>query len=134
MWWRINFVLGLIVFGADRLVSGAVSIATSLGVSDAFVGLTVVAIGTSAPELVTAVVASVRGERDIAVGNLFGSSVYNVLIILGITVIASPGGLDVPTDLDGDTETLVRQLAEARGEDVAPADKGFFSKIRSAFN
>ena len=91
--------LVLIVFGADRLVSGAVSIATALGVSDAFVGLTVVAIGTSAPELVTAVVASIRGERDIAVGNLFGSSVYNVLIILGITVIASPGGLDVPPDL-----------------------------------
>ena len=91
--------LALIVVGADRLVSGAVSIATSLGVSDAFVGLTVVAIGTSAPELFTAVVASVRGERDIAVGNLFGSSVYNVLIILGITIIASPGGLDVPSDL-----------------------------------
>ncbi len=91
--------LGVIVFGADRLVSGAVSIATSLGVSDAFVGLTAVAIGTSAPELVTAIVASIRGERDIAVGNLFGSSVYNVLIILGITVIASPGGLDVPSDL-----------------------------------
>ena len=91
--------LALIVLGADRLVSGAVSIATSLGVSDAFVGLTVVAIGTSAPELVTAIVASVRGERDIAVGNLFGSSVYNVLIILGLTVVASPGGLDVPSDL-----------------------------------
>ena len=91
--------LALIVLGADRLVSGAVSIATSLGVSDAFVGLTVVAIGTSAPELVTAVVASIRGERDIAVGNLFGSSVYNVLIILGLTIVASPGGLDVPPDL-----------------------------------
>ena len=91
--------LALIVIGADRLVSGAVSIATSLGVSDAFVGLTVVAIGTSAPELVTAVVASIRGERDIAVGNLFGSSVYNVLIILGLTIVVSPGGLDVPSDL-----------------------------------
>lgn len=91
--------LAIIVIGADRLVSGAVGVAGALGVSDAFIGLTVVAIGTSAPELATAVVASVRHERDIAVGNLFGSSIYNILVILGVTILASPGGLTVSPDL-----------------------------------
>jgi cation:H+ antiporter len=59
----------------------------------------VIAIGTSAPELVTTLTSTLRGDRDIAVGNLMGSTVYNVALILGITVLAAPGGLEVPRDV-----------------------------------
>lgn len=70
-----------------------------MGVSDAFIGLTIIAIGTSAPELVTTVVSTLKGERDIAVGNLLGSSVYNILLILGVTALFPPSGIPVERDL-----------------------------------
>ncbi|HEY6801371.1 MAG TPA: calcium/sodium antiporter [Agromyces sp.] len=89
----------IIVIGADWLVDGAVELAAQFGVSDAFIGLTVVAIGTSAPEIVTAIVATIRNERDIAVGNLLGSSVYNILVILGVTAVVPEGDIPVPTEL-----------------------------------
>ena len=79
--------IAVIVIGANFLVDGAVALAQIWKVSDAFIGLTVVAIGTSAPELVTTVISTVRNNRDIAVGNLIGSSVFNILIILGVTCI-----------------------------------------------
>ncbi len=87
----------VVVVGADWLVSGAVDLAVQLGVSDVVVGLTIVAIGSSAPELVTTVLSTLRGDRDIAVGNLIGSSVYNIALILGITAITRP--LEVTSDL-----------------------------------
>ncbi len=85
----------VIVVGAEWLVDGAVEVARIMGVSDAFIGLTVVAIGTSAPELVTTVISTLRQERDIAVGNLLGSSIYNVLLILGITALVPSQGIEV---------------------------------------
>ncbi len=85
--------IAVVILGAEWLVGGAVGIAREFGVSDALIGLTVVAIGTSAPELVTTIVSTVRGERDIAVGNLLGSSVYNILLILGITCLVPANGL-----------------------------------------
>ncbi len=81
--------------GADWLVRGAIELARLLGVSDAFIGLTVVAIGTSAPELVTTVVSTLRQQRDIAVGNLLGSSIYNILLILGVTALFPASGIVV---------------------------------------
>jgi len=87
--------LGLLVLGATWLVDSAVSIARALGISDAVIGLTIVAAGTSFPELATSVVAAMRGERDIAVGNIVGSSVFNLLGILGIAALVTPGGLSV---------------------------------------
>jgi cation:H+ antiporter len=87
--------LGLLALGATWLVDSAVSIARALGISDAVVGLTIVAAGTSFPELATSVVAAMRGERDIAVGNVVGSSVFNLLGILGIAALVTPGGLSV---------------------------------------
>lgn len=89
--------LGVVVLGADWLVHGAVDLAASLGVSEVVIGLTVVAIGSSAPELVTTVVSTLRGNRDIAVGNLIGSSVYNLALILGVTSLVAP--LEVTSDL-----------------------------------
>lgn len=93
LWYLFVLIAGIVVIvvGADWLVSGAVSLARAVGVSDAFIGLTIVAIGTSAPELVTTIVATVRGDRDIAVGNLIGSSVFNLTLILGLPVLISNG-------------------------------------------
>jgi cation:H+ antiporter len=87
--------IAVTVLGAELLVSGAVQIARAWGVSEAMVGLTIVAIGTSAPELATTLVATYKNDRDVAVGNLIGSSIYNVLFILGLTCAASPIPVEV---------------------------------------
>lgn len=81
--------LGL-VFGADWLVDGAASIAHQFGVSDHVIGVTVIAFGTSVPELITSVVAALRKQTDISVGNLIGSNLFNIMAILGITSMVTP--------------------------------------------
>ena len=91
--------IALTVLGADLLVAGAVSIAREQGVSPAFIGLSIVAIGTSAPELVTTLLGTMRNDRDVAIGNLIGSSTYNILAILGLTMLAAPQGIDVSRDV-----------------------------------
>ena len=80
----------LLVYGANLLVKSAISIAKYFNVSDAVIGLTIVAVGTSLPELVTSIVASYKNESDIAVGNVVGSNIFNILAILGITVLFVP--------------------------------------------
>lgn len=86
---------GLLTLGARWLVDGASQIAQVLGVSELIIGLTIVAIGTSLPEVATSAVASYRGERDIAVGNVVGSNIFNILAVLGATAIIAPGGIQV---------------------------------------
>jgi cation:H+ antiporter len=89
--------LALLVLGADWLVASAVFIAEEVfNVPPLIVGLTVVAVGTSLPEVVTSVVASLRGERDIAVGNVVGSNIFNILSVLGLASIVAPAGISVP--------------------------------------
>lgn len=90
-------VLGvsLLVAGATLLVEGAVNIATALGVSSLVVGLTVVAVGTSLPELATSVIAVRRGERDLAVGNVVGSNIFNIGVVLGLPALIASGGIPV---------------------------------------
>lgn len=90
-------VLGLVllVLGARWLVAGAVEAARWLGISELVIGLTIIAIGTSLPEIAASVVASLRGERDIAVGNVVGSSLFNILAVLGITASVAPTGIPV---------------------------------------
>lgn len=88
--------LGAIIYGADLMLRGAVSIASDLGVSETLVGLTIVAIGTSAPELVTTIIATIKDERSLAFGNLVGSSTLNLTIILGAALLFSP--IPVPVD------------------------------------
>lgn len=85
-------VIGLtgLVFGGRLVVATAVAFANGLGVSEAVVGLTIVAVGTSLPELVTSVVATVRGQGDIAIGNVVGSNIFNVLGVFGVTVMVRP--------------------------------------------
>ncbi len=87
--------LVMLTLGAHWMVEGAVSIAAALGVSKLIVGLTVVAVGTSLPELATSAVAAVRGERDIAVGNAVGSNIFNLLAVLGFSSLAAHDGLTV---------------------------------------
>jgi len=82
--------LGLLILGANLFVQSAVAIAKIFNVSDAIIGLTIVAIGTSLPELITSIVASYKKEADIAIGNVVGSNVFNILCILGITSLIIP--------------------------------------------
>jgi cation:H+ antiporter len=91
--------LALLVLGATWLVDSAVVIAQVLGVSEVVIGLTIVAAGTSLPEVATSIVAALRGERDIAVGNVVGSSLFNLLGIGGIAALVTPGGLEVASAL-----------------------------------
>jgi cation:H+ antiporter len=87
--------LGLLVLGADWFVDGATRIARSFGISELVIGLTIVAGGTSMPEVATSILAAVRGERDIAVGNVVGSNIFNILGCLGISAVLAPASLTV---------------------------------------
>jgi cation:H+ antiporter len=79
-----------LVWGADLTVESASALAKAFGVPDVVIGLTVVAVGTSLPELVTAIVATVRGQSDIAMGNVVGSNIFNLLLVLGVTSVIAP--------------------------------------------
>jgi cation:H+ antiporter len=87
--------LALLVLGSHWLVEGAISIARALGTSELIIGLTIVAAGTSLPEVATSILAAIKGKRDIAVGNVVGSCIFNILGVLGLTALVSPEG--VPT-------------------------------------
>jgi cation:H+ antiporter len=99
---NIGYVVGglaLLVLGAQTLVGAAVTIASLLGVPELIVGLTIVAAGTSLPEVATSIMASIRGERDIAVGNVVGSNTFNILGVLGLSALVAPGDLAVPASV-----------------------------------
>ena len=87
--------LGLLVLGSNWLVDSAIVIAKALGVSELVIGLTIVAVGTSLPEVATSVIAALKGESDIAVGNAVGSNIFNLLGVLGIGALLAPGGISV---------------------------------------
>ena len=87
--------LVLLVLGADWMVDAAVAFARALGVSDVVIGLTIIAVGTSAPEIAASILAAVRGERDIAVGNVIGSNTFNILGCLGLAAAVGRDGLTV---------------------------------------
>ena len=102
-WW-INLILvavGLagIIFGGKLVVDNASTLATKFGMSEKLVGLTIVAIGTSLPELVTSIVAAKKGENDIAVGNAIGSCIFNVILILGLCSIIEPYKVNLTSDV-----------------------------------
>jgi len=93
LWQAVAWVaVGLIalIVGARFLVDGAVNIARGYGISEAFIGLTIVAIGTSLPELATSLIAAFRRQSEIAIGNIVGSNIFNVLGILGVTALIAP--------------------------------------------
>ena len=90
--------LVLLVVGSNFLVEGAVALARALGLSELVIGLTVIAIGTSLPELATSIMAAFRGERDIAVGNIVGSNIFNLLCVLGLASLVSPQAIGVSSN------------------------------------
>lgn len=87
--------LVLLVLGSRWLVDGAVMMARAMGVNELVIGLTIVAAGTSLPEVATSVIAALKGERDIAVGNVVGSNIFNILCVLGLSAVVAPAGLPV---------------------------------------
>ncbi|MDX2230197.1 MAG: calcium/sodium antiporter [Leptolyngbyaceae cyanobacterium bins.349] len=98
--WSVNIGLivvglGVLVLGSRWLVESAIAIARAVGLSELVIGLTIVAAGTSLPELATSLIASIRGERDIAVGNVVGSNIFNILAVLGLSAAISPDGINV---------------------------------------
>jgi cation:H+ antiporter len=100
--------LALLVLGSNWLVEAAVAFAKYLGVSELVIGLTIVAAGTSLPEVATSILAAIRGERDIAVGNVVGSNIFNILAVLGISASIAPGDLAVaPAMLAFDLPVMV---------------------------
>jgi cation:H+ antiporter len=100
--------LGMLLLGSRWLLSGAVAIAEALGISKLVIGLTVIAAGTSLPEVATSVVASIRGERDIAVGNVVGSNLFNVLAIVGLSSAVAADGIRVaPAALRFDIPVMI---------------------------
>lgn len=99
-WWQVGvyLLLGLIglPLGASLLIDSATTIATEYGISDAVIGLTLVAVGTSLPELATTVMAAIRRQADVAIGNVIGSNVFNLLGIIGVAVFVGP----IPVDAE----------------------------------
>ena len=98
----ILILAGLIalVGGAKLLVSGGVSIARMVGISEWFIGITIVAIGTSLPEIVSSIMAARRGHAEMAIGNIFGSNIFNILMVLGITSVIHPLNIQEPIHPD----------------------------------
>lgn len=103
LWKAVLFcVLGLagLYFGGRGLVEGAINIAGSFGISESVIGLTIVAVGTSLPELATSIVAAYRGKADLAVGNVVGSNIFNIFLILGITGLIEPLPFSPSSNID----------------------------------
>lgn len=87
--------LALLVWGADQLVDAATGLARDWGLSELVIGLTIIAVGTSLPEIATCVLAAVRGQSDLAVGNIVGTSIFNLLLVLGLMSVVAPEGVPV---------------------------------------
>lgn len=103
VWKCIVFIIGGIIaikFGGDFVVNGASTIAAKMGLSQNLIGLTIVACGTSLPELVTSVVAAKKNELDMALGNVIGSNIFNILFVLGIAAAMSPMGFIMENVID----------------------------------
>jgi cation:H+ antiporter len=107
----VGFGVGMLVLGADRLVAGATALARSSGLSEAVVGLTVMAVGTSLPELAASVAAARKGQGDMVLGNVVGSNIFNILCILGATAVIRP--------IEGGMATFSRDLWVGVGFAVA---------------
>lgn len=132
-WWKsILFTVGgavVIIIGGNISVDSATEIARQLGISEAIIGLTIVALGTSLPELVTSVVAARKGNSDIALGNIVGSNIFNVLLILGTTSVIKPFSVSGNSIIDmiillGVTIYLI--IASATGKKISRAEGASF--------
>ncbi len=100
IWTLIIVGLGSLVLGGQLVVTNAMKIATTLGISEKIIGLTIVAAGTSLPELATSVVAAIKKNNDIAVGNIIGSNIFNIFLILGVSSMINPIPYDTVFNTD----------------------------------
>jgi cation:H+ antiporter len=113
VWKALLFIfLGLVglFFGGKYLIEGAVNIAKSIGMSEKVIGLTIIAIGTSLPELATSIVAAIKKKPDIIVGNIIGSNIFNVFFILGTTAVIKPLPFDISINFDVGVSMLASVL------------------------
>lgn len=127
----VYILLGLIgiVFGGDLVVDSASTIGANFGMSQTFIGLTIVALGTSLPELVTSMVAAKKGENDLAVGNVVGSNIFNILLILGISATISPITVDVLAVYDAAVlilATIIVYLCAVSKRGISRGEGGVF--------
>jgi cation:H+ antiporter len=136
---QIGAGLGLLVLGAGWLVDAAVAFAKAIGVSDVVIGLTIVAAGTSMPEVATSITAAVRGQRDIAVGNVVGSNVFNILGCIGLSGVVAAEGLPVAPSLLSFDLWVMLAVALAclpvflTGREIARWEGGVFVAYYSAY-
>ena len=110
IYWGAGIVVGiaLLVFGAELLIDAATEIARMFGISELVISLTVIALGTSLPEIATSIAAVVKKERDLAIGNVVGSNISNILLVLGLSGAASPNGISVaPAALNFDIPVMI---------------------------
>ena len=105
--------LTLLIGGAKLLVEGGVGIARSFGISEWFIGITIVAIGTSLPEIVSSLIAAKRGHGEMAIGNIFGSNIFNILMVLGLTATIHPLHIQEPIQPDLIITTAITGLLVA---------------------
>jgi cation:H+ antiporter len=131
--------LALLVVGAGWLVDSAVAFAKAMGVSDLIIALTIVAAGTSMPEVATSITAAIKGERDIAVGNVIGSNTFNILGCLGISGLVSAGGLTMaPAVINFDIWVMLAVAIAClpiflTGKEIARWEGGVFVLYYSAY-
>jgi len=114
LWFHLLLiVVGLagIIYGGELVVTSAMTIAQTFGMSQTFIGLTIVAVGTSLPELVTSMVAAHKGESDLALGNVVGSNIFNIIFILGFSALISPMTVDIATLFDTAILIIISLLA-----------------------
>jgi len=140
--WQIALIavgLALLTLGAKWLVDGAAGLARLAGMSELLIGLTIVAAGTSLPEVAASVLASLRGERDIAVGNVVGSNLFNLLCVLGLTAAATPGGVPVsPQAVSLDIPIMIAVAVAClpiffTGHEIARWEGGLFLAYYAAY-
>ncbi|NKE71752.1 calcium/sodium antiporter [Candidatus Manganitrophus noduliformans] len=111
---RVLLGLALLITGSRWMIGGAVSLARAIGVSELVIGLTIVAVGTSLPEAATSLMAAIRGRREIAVGNVIGSNIFNILGVVGIAGVAAPRGIAVsPAAMNFDFPVMLAAAAAA---------------------
>ena len=131
--------LALLVLGARWFLAGSVSVARGLGLSELIIGLTLIAAGTSLPEVATSVLATLKGERDMAVGNVVGSNIFNILGVLGLAAVIAPHGVEVPAAAEGFDIPVMAAVAVAclpvffTGHRIARWEGGVFFAYYAAY-
>ena len=141
LWQAIAFILAGITglyFGGEWIVKGAIFVAADLGMDEATIGLTIIAMATSLPELVTSIIASLRGNPEMAIGNAVGSCIFNILLVLGVSSVISPLPFQSGSMLDliiaiAATITLVVFVYTGKGRKISRVEGGMMIVMYGAY-